>query len=155
MASIYELNQKKNQYMNLKNSVTDIINSLNSNISILETPSSNIGIYYEVNGQSADKNAIYNEKKKLIDKRDYLNNCVIPAINDNINSIQNDIKQEEARIEEQQRREEEARRQEQQRAEEQRRLEEQRKQQQQQTKQKSSSTSPKNVRVRPNILRTK
>lgn len=111
MALLDDLYSKKSSYINLRDRVSDVVGSLNSSISSLEQPSSNIGVFYAINGQSADQNMINNNKNNLLSKRDYINQNVIPAINDKISDIETDIRNEEERIrrEEQERREREER----------------------------------------------
>lgn len=111
MALLDDLYSKKSSYINLRDRVSDVVGSLNSSISSLEQPSSNIGAFYAINGQSADQNMINNNKNNLLSKRDYINQNVIPAINDKISDIETDIRNEEERIrrEEQERREREER----------------------------------------------
>lgn len=110
MALLDDLYSKKNSYINLRNKINDVLGSLNSSISSFEQPSSNIGVFYAINGQSADLNIIRNKKNELLNKRDYITQNVIPAINDKISNIEADIRNEEERIrrEEQERREREA-----------------------------------------------
>lgn len=98
MALLDDLISKKNEYVNLRDKVNDILSSLNNSVSSLRGPSSNIGTYYAVNGQSADKNTIRNNRSNLLIKRDYITNTVIPAINDKISGIESEIRQEEERI---------------------------------------------------------
>lgn len=111
MALLDDLYSKKSSYINLRDKISDVVGSLNSSISSLEQPGSNIGIFYAINGQSADQNMINKNKNNLLSKRDYINQNVIPAINDKISDIETDIRNEEERIrrEEQERREREER----------------------------------------------
>lgn len=145
MALLDDLYSKKNSYINLRDKINDVLGSLNSGISSLEQPSSNIGVFYAINGQSADLNIIRNKKNELLNKRDYITQNVIPAINDKISNIEADIRNEEERIrrEEQERREREAREQREREAQEQREREAQ-KQRQRQT----SATSRRNTNRR-------
>lgn len=98
MALLDDLHSKKSSYINLRDRVNDVLNSLNASISSLEQSGSNIGSFYAINGQSADQNIINNNKNNLLSKQDYIRRNVIPAINDKISNIETDIRNEEERI---------------------------------------------------------
>ena len=106
MANLSDLYDKKRKYENLRGSIEQIISSLNIGINNLEYAASNIPNYYNVNTLSADNGKTGIIRGSLMDKKNFLSNTIIPAINNAIYGVNVEIQRT---IEENRRREEEER----------------------------------------------
>lgn len=87
METIYELRRKRSQYYNLKDNLYYAINNLNSAIDYITFVCDEYKKAYTIDSMSADNNRLENQKKKLLDKKTFITNVIIPRVNANIYSL--------------------------------------------------------------------
>lgn len=94
MNNVDELLSKKRKYKNLKSNINLIISKLNSSIENLEVPSNEIKKIYNVDSISIDEGALNSVREKLTNKKNYLRNNVLYAINKELNKVEQEIESE-------------------------------------------------------------
>ena len=91
MDNVEELLTKKRKYENLKSNINSIINKLTSAIENLEIPANRIKNSYNIDSNSIDENKINGVRQNLINKKNYLVNTVLYAINKDLKEIKEKI----------------------------------------------------------------
>ena len=94
MDNVDELLSKKRKYKNLKSNINLIISKLNSSIENLEVPSNEIKKIYNVDSISIDEGALNSVREKLTNKKNYLRNNILYAINKELNKVEQEIESE-------------------------------------------------------------
>lgn len=105
MASLYDLNNEKTRYENLRKDINEIVSKLNNAIVGLDYPISNLENGFKIDDYSKGAEKLRKIKTDLESRRNYLSSEVIVSINNSISQIDGQIKREEQRLRE----EEEAR----------------------------------------------
>lgn len=108
MASSSELINQRQKYYTLKENVSKLITNFSSSIESIE-PALKINECFAIDEVSADGGKINSINSSLVETKNKLNNEVIPAINNKINSLNSEIQAALDREEEERRREEEER----------------------------------------------
>ena len=98
----HQINVKLNQYINLRDNVSNIISSLNNGSDRIDTANLKINEYYLIDDVPADNGKISNVKNNINQVRDILRNSIQPSIEEHINYFRN-LLQETVEREEQER----------------------------------------------------
>ena len=90
--NIEELKTKIRLLENLENNLSSIAAKIDTSASYLDLPSKKISEYYNIDGDPIDNNKLATIKNDLTNKKEYINNVIIPSISNKVK----DMNQEEA-----------------------------------------------------------
>ena len=96
--TLYELIRTRNNYYDLKDNITIIINQYNSAIDSLDLVIKNFNLSYSVDDNSVGREETINQKNKLASNKSFLKDQVIPAINYQITQLNKKIEQEQQKL---------------------------------------------------------
>ena len=96
MNRLPELNNKLNSYYNLKSSIDSIISFFVRSIESIDA-AQGIGNQYILNDVSADLGKVQNNKNKLVNKKNHLQQTIIPSIENQIRQTRREIEAETER----------------------------------------------------------
>lgn len=96
MASLSSLRSKLRKYKNLKMELVQVSSTLKLSIEALELASSNMTLYL-INQENADLKKVEQAKEDIENKKNQINNKIIPGVNSQITYVKNQIKKEEAK----------------------------------------------------------
>lgn len=88
---INELIEKRRKYRNFRDRMYSLIDYLEAAITNLDTPSSKIDDYYNIDSTSIDDGKLSNVRENLINKTNFLKNTVMNRILSDINELDNEI----------------------------------------------------------------
>lgn len=88
---INELIEKRRRYRNFRDRMYTLIDYLESAIANLDTPSSKIDDYYNIDSTSIDNGNLTIIRERLIDKKNFLKNTVMNKILNDIRELDNEI----------------------------------------------------------------
>lgn len=88
---VSSLLDEKNKYVILKSNVNDIVKYLNSAINNLEIPANKIESLFLVDDLPIDSSKLMEIRQNLIQKKNELNNLVLPEIENKIKEIKESI----------------------------------------------------------------
>lgn len=104
MANLYDLNNEKRRYENLKNDINDIVLRLNNAIAGLDYPILNLENSFKIDNYSQGAEKLKKIKIDLENRKNYLSSEVMNSINGSISHINEEIRREEQRLKEEEER---------------------------------------------------
>lgn len=91
MSLLQELEYERNKYYRLLDDINSIYTNIDNCIDNLDNADLELSKYYLVNEESADEKKIYNTISNLTSTKEVLKDTIIPAINNKITQLNNDI----------------------------------------------------------------